>query len=274
MQPEQRPYNALITGSSKGIGLEIARVIAGFCHRMFIVGRDEKALQAARTHFNCNDVIVLAGDITESSFREAIRDKVEMLGGINLLINNAGLSDFSDFSKQSLAAISALIDINLLAPMSLTRELLPQLRRADSAQVINIGSILGYIGHPGYTAYCASKFGLRGFTEALSRELSDSPIRVRLFSPRATKTDLNSPEARVLNRELGNTEDSAEEVARHFLAFLGTKKQEYRMGFAEGIFTRVNQILPFVISSHMRKQLPKIYRALLPISTGKDSHNV
>jgi short-subunit dehydrogenase len=274
MQPDTRRYTALITGCSRGIGLAIARAIAGSCRRLFIVGRDEKQLQAASAQLICDEVIILAGDITKTQFREDIKARVDALGGINLLVNNAGLSDFSAFAEQSPEAIAALLDINLLAPISLTQLLLPQLQQASTAQVINIGSILGYIGHPGYAAYCASKFGLRGFTEALARELSDSHIRVRLFSPRATKTDLNSPAALELNRQLGNTEDSAEDVAKHFLAFLERKEQEYRMGFAEGLFTKVNQMLPFVVSGHMKKQLPKIRLALSVKGIGKDGNNV
>ena len=107
MQPDTRRYTALITGCSRGIGLAIARAIAGSCRRLFIVGRDEKQLQAASAQLICDEVIILAGDITKTQFREDIKARVDALGGINLLVNNAGLSDFSAFVEQSPESIGS-----------------------------------------------------------------------------------------------------------------------------------------------------------------------
>lgn len=105
---------------------------------------------------------------------------------VNVLNNNAGVSQFKLFEQASESDISDISDIittNTIAPMQLTQALLPLLKQYDKAQIINMGSTYGSIGFPGYTAYCASKFALRGFSQTLSRELADSNIRVKYLAP-------------------------------------------------------------------------------------------
>lgn len=91
--------------------------------------------------------------------------------------------------------------------MLLTHALLPLLQRAPEAAVVNVGSAFGALGHPGFTAYCASKFGLRGFTEALARELADGKIRVLYLAPRVTATAMNDSRVEALNTALGHVVD-------------------------------------------------------------------
>ncbi len=188
-------------------------------------------------------------------------------GGLNLLVNNAGVNDFHSYDSQSAAAIERMVIVNLLAPMLLTRALLPVMAKEPAAQIVHVGSTFGYIGYPGYAAYCATKFGLRGFNEALDRELSGTPVRSRLFSPRATRTDINAPVVQELNRQLGTTEDDPAEVARQFVAFLERNDTEFRVGFPEKFFALLNQILPGAVSRGMRKQLPRIRQALSSIES-------
>src|SRR5690606_22629139 len=104
---------------------------------------------------------------------------------------NAGVMDFSLFRQQDSQAITHTIQLNLLAQMLLTQSLLPLLEKPLEASLVFVGSTLGSIGHPGFTAYCASKFGLRGFAESLRRELADTAIQVHYLAPRATNTGLN-----------------------------------------------------------------------------------
>jgi short-subunit dehydrogenase len=90
------------------------------------------------------------------------------------------------------AAIERLFAINAVAPVQLTRALLPTLRSQPGSAILNIGSVFGSLGYPGFTAYSATKFALRGFTEALRRELADSKVGVHYFAPRATRTGMNA----------------------------------------------------------------------------------
>lgn len=262
-----RKYRVLLTGASRGIGKAIAVALSGKAERIFLLGRDKKALDEVASLISGVDVIVLAGDVADVKFCAEVESLVAARGGINVLINNAGISDFCAFERQSQETIEKLLQVNLLAPIQLSQQLLPRLLREPSAQIINIGSTFSYIAYPGFATYSATKFGLRGFTEALGRELTDTSVRVRLFSPRATKTDINSPEVTRLNQQLGTVEDDPAEVARQFVFFLTQRQTEYRVGFPEKLFAKINQIFPGVVSKSLHKQLPLIRQALASIST-------
>ena len=177
---------------------------------------------------------------------------------INLLINNAGTSEFAWFADQSEASIERILDVNALAPMLLTQRLLPLLQRRASATIVNVGSIFGYLGYPGCASYSASKFALRGFTEALRRELADGPVRVLYFAPRATRTALNDDALTALNAELGTAMDAPERVADELVALLRRPARERLLGMPEKFFARVNQVLPGLVDNGLRKQLDTI----------------
>lgn len=252
-----RPFRAIITGAAGGIGSEIARSLAADAQWLILVGRNENALRALQQSIG-DKAHVVAGDLTEAATLEVIALRAHALGGLNLLINNAGISDFHAFDTQPPAAIRSLIDTNLLAPMLLTQTVLPLLRQSGSSQVVNVGSLFGVIGYPGFSAYGASKAGLRAFTQALRRELADTGVTVRHFVPRATRTAINSECVSALNRELRATEDPAEAVAAQFRRFLDGKDWETRVGLKETFFAFVNSLLPAMPDRAIRAQLPVI----------------
>jgi short-subunit dehydrogenase len=137
--------------------------------------------------------------------------------------------------------------------------LLPLLQKEQGARILNMGSTFGSIGYPGYSAYCASKFGLRGFTEALRRELSDSDIRVLYFAPRATATKLNSENVIALNKELGNAMDLPDIVAAQVeKMFISGGPHQVFWGWPEKLFARINQCIPMLVDNALQKQLPAI----------------
>ena len=126
--------------------------------------------------------------------------------------------------------------------------------------VVNVGSVMGYLGYPGCAAYSASKFALRGFSEALRRELADGPVRVLHFAPRATRTPLNGAGLDALNEELGVAMDDAATVARELLRLLRRPRSERLLGMPEKLFARLNQMLPGVVDFGLRQQLSTIQR--------------
>jgi short-subunit dehydrogenase len=121
---------------------------------------------------------------------------------------------------------------------------------------------MGYLGYPGHAAYCASKFALRGFSEALRRELADTGVRVMYFAPRTTRTAMNSRALDALNAELGVAADAPEGVARALLSRLGKPAGERRLGMPEALFARINQLAPSLVDRALRRQLPQIRRHL------------
>lgn len=261
----------VLTGATGGIGAAIAKALAPRCAALLLVGRDVvklATLQAELTFaFPALDVRIVRADLTAAAGRGAVLAAAEALpGGADLLINNAGVGQLAWFEDQSPEQIEHILHTNALAPMLLVHALLPLLHRQKKARVVNIGSILGDIGHPGSVAYCASKFALRGFSEALRRELAGSSIELQYLAPRATQTALNSPAQVALNRELGVASDTPETVAQALLALLDNRRPEGHLGWPERLFVRINRMLPSLVDSSLAKQLPVIRRHAQTVS--------
>lgn len=251
----------LITGASGGIGQSIARVLAEHGAKLLLSGRNAESLIQLRSQLcNPEQHDVVAADITTEEGRYKLLDHcVAEKNGIDVLINNAGISGFEFLENQKSCIIEKIIDTNLLSPILLTKLLLPLLRTKPQAAIINIGSSFGSIGYPGFAAYCSSKFGLHGFTEALRREISDSSIKVSYLAPRATHTAINNNSVVSMNEKLGNAMDKPEVVA---LAVLKTIEKESIIekfiGWPEQLFVRINGVLPALVDSSLKKQLETV----------------
>ena len=260
-------FRAVLTGASGGIGGEIAAALAPHCQSLVLGGRDEGSLTdlkaSLRQRHPSLRVAIVAGDIVSESKMQRIL-QAALAGGqsLDILINNAGINDFHEFETQDPALITRQLLVNLHAPILMSQLLLPLLRQATAAQIVNVGSMLGYIGYPGYAVYCASKFGLRGFTEALRRELSDSGVSVRYFAPRTTATALNPPAVCAMQRELRMASDPPMEVAQRLVKFVFKHAGERRIGFPDAFYAFLNQLLPAVTDRAVASQLRIIRKYL------------
>jgi len=254
-------YRAVITGAGGGIGEAIARAMAPAADAMVLVGRRREPLEALAAGLTV-PVRIVCGDLAEDATLAAVEAAGRAAGGINLLVNNAGISDFHAFETQAAARIRAMLETNLLAPMLLTRQLLPLLREAPAAQIVNVGSVFGQLGYPGFAAYGASKAGLLAFSQALRRELLDTTVTVRHFAPRATRTAINSAAVDAMNRELGTAEDTPAAVAAAFMDFLRGRAWARTLGRKERFFVLVNKLLPGLPDDGIRKQLAVIRKHL------------
>lgn len=254
---------AVLTGATGGIGREIALRLAPSCEALLLVGRDAAKLLALQRAIEAagGECRVLAVDLADAAGRDAVRAAAARLpGGIDLLINNAGAGEFAWFADQSDEALERVVRVNVIATMQLTRALLPLLAAQDAARIVNVGSIFGHLGYPGYAAYSASKFALRGFSEALRRELADGPVRVTWFAPRSTRTAMNREAVGALNAELGVAMDDPAAVAAAFMDLLRAPARERLLGMPERLFARLNQVLPSLVDRGLRRQLPIIRR--------------
>jgi len=262
-----RPRILVLTGASGGLGQAIARTAAPLCSSVILVGRDTVRLDALRGLLKAQHaelgVHTVNGDLTDAAVRDRVFDAARALPApVDLLINNAGINEFHEFESQQPEAVERLLAVNLLAPMLLTQRLLPLLKRAPQAQIVNIGSIFGYLGYPGFAAYCASKFGLRGYSQALRRELADTAIDVRYFAPRATRTPLNTSAIAALNRALNTKEDAPDTVAQMLMRFLEASAWERKLGFPERVYVFLNQLIPTINDGAIRRQLQTIRKHL------------
>jgi short-subunit dehydrogenase len=182
---------------------------------------------------------------------------------VNVLINNAGVAAAGMFAEARGEDVERAFAVNVIAPMQLCRGLLPHLQRQPGARIVNIGSVLGAIGYPGQAIYCATKFALRGFTEALRRELSDSNVRVHYVAPRATRTRFNSQTVDDLNARLKVSVDSPERVAAHVCRMLEREQATATLGWPEKLFVRINDVAPWLVDRSLAEQLPVIRETLL-----------
>jgi short-subunit dehydrogenase len=261
---------ALVTGASGGIGAAIVREIVGWGGQALITGRDAPSLQqlARSLDPDGNRLAVQVADVARECDRSGLVEAAATWrGGINVLVNNAGVASFGDFAKMRPEDLERSFMVNALAPMQLCRALLPHLRRQPAAHIVNIGSVFGAIGYPGHAAYSASKFALRGFSEALRRELGDTALRVHYLAPRATRTSFNCAAVEELNAQLAVTTDPPERVAAAVRRMLETGQAEATIGWPEKLFVRINGILPWLIDRSLARRLPIIQQRFAGTST-------
>lgn len=250
----------LLTGASGGIGAAIAARLAAQGARLILVGRSAERLQAlcATLPAAGGAHLPLAADIATDAGREALRRALVGLGRpLDALVNGAGVNRFALLQDTTAGEIEAQLAVNLTAPILLTRLALPFL--APDGRILNIGSSFGGIGYPGFSSYCASKFALRGFTEALRRELADGAVQVACLAPRATRTPLNSAAVCAMNEALGNATDPPERVARQVERMLLARRMRDRaIGWPERFFLRLNAVLPGLVDGALRRRLGAI----------------
>ena len=256
-------YNStvLLTGASGGIGKAIAKALSHQGAKMLLIGRNDQALKLL-SHQLLGEHQVIVADINTPEGRELIIEQGHQCGGLDMMINSAGVMNFNFFEQQSDDCIEQTLTTNLLSPMLLCNKLIPLLKQKPEAAIVNIGSIFGSIGHPGFTTYCASKFGLRGFTEALRRELADTNINVFYLAPRATDTNLNSDAITALNDALGNKTDSPDWVASELINLLNSAERQRYLGWPEKFFVRLNALFPSLVHNALVKKIPTIKKFL------------
>jgi short-subunit dehydrogenase len=254
---EIRDSRILLTGASGGIGLELARQLLEAGARLLVVGRQGPALQAL-VQRRPDRVQAVVADLTTAQGRAAVADAARDFGGLDALVNAAGVNDFAWLEQQDEDAIAALLQLNVTATLQLTHRLLPLLRRSRGAVIANVGSTFGSIGYPGFAAYCASKFAIRGFSQALRRELADTGIRVLYVAPRATRTAMNGAAVTRMNEQLGVAMDDPAVVAACILRALRGGRDEVYLGWPEKLFVRLNALWPRLVDRALRRQLPVV----------------
>lgn len=238
----------LLTGASGGIGQAIAKELLSRGASVMLSGRSPGKLAALARQLGGNGdaagrVQWHAADLDDPTSLLALREAA-VQWRVNVLVNAAGTPSFGGFESLDAAHIEQVLHTNLIAPMRLTQALLPSLRRQRRAQVIHVGSALGRLGLPGYAVYSASKFGLRGFCEALRRELHDSPVRVQYLGPRSTRTGFNDARVEAYNRATGTAVDAPETVALALVALLQSEAAERFVGLPEKLAVRLNGAVP------------------------------
>lgn len=247
----------LLTGATGGIGYPLALALAAKGARLALVDRNTAGLQEL-----CGKIAAAGGTAVaipmdllaaEAPARLAAQT-VQELGGVDILVNNAGLIDFILFQQHEPERIAQVMQINAVVPMLLTRAVLPHMLAQQSGRIVNIGSTFGSIGFPHHAVYSASKFAVRGFSEALRRELADSRVGVTYIAPRATRTALNDEKAVRMMEVNRITMDDPVVVAGRVVKAIERERNECYIGGPESIFARLNGILPHLVNLGLREK--------------------
>ncbi|WP_075180412.1 SDR family oxidoreductase [Pantoea sp. 1.19] len=257
MKLDQR--HILLTGAGGGIGQALSHSLAEQGARLTLHGRNPAALEALRARLpHPERHCIWCADLGDTARLQQEAGWFAQRPALDIVINNAGTSHFAWLSDQNDAQISQQLLINVQAPILLTRMLLPYLNRP--ALIMNVGSSFGSIGYAGFSVYCASKFALRGFSEALRRELAGTGLEVLYFAPRATQTAINSAAVNAMNSELGTRSDTPEYVARQIVIALQRQLTRRWLGWPERFFVTLNALFPGLVDKALSKQRAIIAR--------------
>jgi short-subunit dehydrogenase len=278
MRRELREKRILITGASQGIGqaLAIEAVAAGA--RVAISARSEDLLRKAAEDLtgHGHPVLAIPADVTKSDDRRRMLDSViQAWGGLDVLVNNAGVSCFGHFSSSTEEVLREVMEVNFFGPAELIRLAIPVLAQGDQPAVVNVSSRCGRRALPAFPEYSASKFALCGLTEALRAEFVRQGIDVLLIVPGYVATGL--PE-RMLRRE-GKIDlcklrgISPRQAALEILDAIRKNRAETVLGGDARWLLRFNRFFPRLTNYLIARKVKKLYSGVRSQSEGVGSRD-
>ena len=239
----------IITGGSEGVGAATARLFAKAGANLLLVARGKKKLEAIAEELReVTKVEIFVMDVSDADACVDLFKKANFeFGRVDILINNAGFHQRGPLESVDLADLGKMVDVNLKAPIMLTRIALPYIREAGGGAIINVGSLAGRTPVPNSAAYAASKAGLRSFTYSLAEEFRDNKIKIAVVSPGPIDKGL-------ITVNIDNTTDltfsqpisTAEEVAQVILDLCNNNKREIAMPRVSGVLTMLTYLMPWL----------------------------
>jgi short-subunit dehydrogenase len=256
---ELRNQRIVLTGANGGIGRILGDLLTAKGARLCRLVRQGESNSYQATTGKDGQVLTLVCDIAQGDQRmQAVHSLERAWGGVDVLVNLAGVLDFRPFQEQDPAMLQRMIQVNLEAPMQLARTLLPGMLERGHGRIVNVGSTFGSIGFPFFTAYSATKFALRGYSQALRRELAGTGVGVTYVAPRAVNTRLNPPVVHEMAARGMMHMDEPEPVARAIVRAIEKERSEAYLGFPESFFARLNAILPGLVDKALARQTPQL----------------
>jgi short-subunit dehydrogenase len=245
--PREAKY-VLVTGGGTGIGRALVLEAARRGMKVALCGRRRAPLEetAAALPEDAGPILIDA-DITVASDRARVVARIaEAWGALDVLINNAGVVVGGPVESLGDAALEEIFGANIVGPMALTRDLAPLLAAARPSRVVNVGSMFGDIAYPGFAAYSASKFALRGFSSALRREWKPLGIGVTYAAPRATQTDAAAAFHHLIAATGMRLDDPERVAASIWRAVENGRDDAYPLG-PERLFVLIQRLAPKLI---------------------------
>lgn len=226
--------NVFVTGSTRGIGLAIAHRFASLGANVVLNGRSEISAELINSFKDYQvKVIVISGDVSQfDDAKRMVDEAIAKLGSVDILLNNAGITNDKLMLKMTEADFESVLKVNLTGAFNMTQSVLKPMTRARQGAIINLSSVVGLTGNVGQANYAASKAGLIGFTKSVAREVAARGVRVNAIAPGFIESDMTDaiPEkmqeailAGIPMKRIGKAEEVA--TVASFLA-----EQEYLTG--------------------------------------------
>lgn len=264
--------NVVITGASSGIGRATAKSFARKGANIVIASRNLKKLEELKEEletFKVN-ILVIETDVRRlKDCRNLLSKSAEELGGIDIIINNAGFTSRGPLKEIPVRDIDRTIDVNLRATIRLSKLVIPYLMKRGGGSIVNISSILGIMPIPTEAVYSATKFAIRGFSYAMAQELKDSGITVGVVSPGPVDTPFIMDNIESLNDiVLSPPLSSADDIAKLIVLSAEDGKLERIKPVHTGILAKIGFLFPYVtkiarpfMESRGRKKKDKFLKA-------------
>jgi len=249
---------AIVTGASSGIGRAIALELCRQGASVVVTARRAERLAEIVEESQSLDgeLLSVAGDVSNPDVRsQVVHCAVDQFGGLDFLINNAGVGTLGRFENATAERLRQVMEVNFFALVEMTRIALPHLKQGRRSIIVNVSSILGRRAVPHNSEYCASKFAVHGFSEAIRTELSAQGIDVLVVSPGTTETEFFD---RVLDRtsEPGWPEHrpvTAAHVAKRTVAAMRSGRREIVPYFWGKLLCGMNRVSPGLVDRVMKR---------------------
>jgi short-subunit dehydrogenase len=260
-----RGARILLTGASSGIGSALALRLAAEGVRLALASRNQERLDklAADIRVGGGEAVAVPTDVADAAQRaRLIEAAVSALGGLDVLINNAGVGAMGWFAEATEERLRRIFEVNFFAATELTRLALPHLRRGRNAMLVNVSSVVGRRGMPGLTEYCASKFALTGWSESLRPELSRLGVHVLVVTPGRIATEFrgNLLEDHFRFRWQNRPAMAADRCARLIVTAMRRRRNEVVITREAKLLLWLNRLLPGVLDAalawYTRRETP------------------
>jgi len=240
----------VVTGASSGIGEAAARAFAAEGGSVAVVARTRNALERLAGELQQSGAKALAvqADVGEPRAAETVLERVlAEFGGIDVLVNNAGVNYRGAVQERTADELARIVQVNLLAPILFTRAAIPYLLRRGGGAIVNVASLAGRIPLPHEATYCATKFGLRGFSFSVAEELRGSGVTVSVVSPGPVDTGfIMSSIEEVPDMVFSQPMSTSEEIAKLVLDSAADGARERTASPLSSVMTTVGYLLPSV----------------------------
>ena len=208
-----------ITGSSQGLGLTLVKKLLENGYRVAATSRNAQALKEAAGVIDTKRFLPLAVDLNNvDSIDKSIQQTLAAFGRIDVVVNNAGYGMAGTVEEITEQKIRNIFDVNVMAAIDVVKSVLPVMRKQRSGYIINIGSVAGFAGAPGWSVYSATKAALAAFTKVLSLDVKEFGIRVTVVEPSGFRTGFLTKDSLAYTESKIAGYQAVKETQKHYLA--------------------------------------------------------